>query len=117
MMSSRKIDKERLTFEYYVAEGIQTYFNYTAYNVVIEIIKYVKEHMNNNDGSIMHPNLDFNTEGRTIATMVWSMCVANFGDYGTSPRSGWIEVKNANECIEFLKYLIHDTIEYKEVEV
>lgn len=118
MKSFRNIDKERLTFEYYVATGItRGYFNYTAYDVVVEIIKYVKENKNNNDGTIGRPDLDYGVEGSTIATMVWSMCVYNFGDYGTSPRSGWIENKNANECIEFLKYLIHDAIEYKEVEV
>lgn len=116
MMSSRNIDKERLTFEYYVATGItRGYFNYTAYDVVVEIIKYVKEHIN--DSYISHPDLDYGIEGRAIGTLVWSMCVYNFGDYGTSPRSGWIEKENVNECIEFLKYLIHDAIEYKEVEV
>ena len=117
MTSCRKIDKERLTFEYYVAEGIQGYFCYTASNVVVDIIKYVKENINNNKDSITCPTLDFNEAGRAIGTLVWSMCVVNFGDYGTSPRCGWIDKKNANECIEFLKYLIYDEIEYKELKI
>ena len=31
---------------------------------------------------------------------MWSILVCMFGDYGTSPRSGWIV--NVKECIEFI---------------
>lgn len=38
--------------------------------------------------------------------LIWMLCVILFGDYGTSPRSGWIE--NWPKCKEFLLYLIDD---------
>lgn len=32
----------------------------------------------------------------------WMMLVLQFGDYGTSPRSGWLEMDNKNEIIKFI---------------
>lgn len=32
----------------------------------------------------------------------WMMLVLMFGDYGTSPRSGWLEMKNKDKIIEFI---------------
>ena len=32
----------------------------------------------------------------------WMMLVLLYGDYGTSPRSGWLEMKNKEKIIEFI---------------
>lgn len=32
----------------------------------------------------------------------WMMLVLQFGDYGTSPRSGWLEMNNKDEIISFI---------------
>lgn len=38
---------------------------------------------------------DFSLEMREQIEIIWTICVILFGDYGTSPRSGWIEKKEA----------------------
>lgn len=42
----------------------------------------------------------------------WMLCVLMFGNYGTSPRSGWIE--DCTGCIEFLKTITKKTAEYSD---
>ena len=37
--------------------------------------------------------------------IIWMILVSLFGDYGTSPRSGWIYKDNWNECKKFIKML------------
>ena len=32
----------------------------------------------------------------------WMMLVLLYGDYGTSPRSGWLEMRNKEKIIEFI---------------
>ena len=32
----------------------------------------------------------------------WMMLVLQFGDYGTSPRSGWLEMNNKDKIINFI---------------
>ena len=39
---------------------------------------------------------------------LWMMCVLMFGDYGVSPRVGWLELENKEETIKFLKNLVTD---------
>ena len=42
----------------------------------------------------------------SIAGWIWFILVCRFGDYGTSPRFGWIEDKNG--AMKFLRYLLND---------
>ena len=44
--------------------------------------------------------------------VLWMICVLLFGNYGTSPRSGWIE--KTKECREFLIWLTKYTKVYEE---
>jgi hypothetical protein len=44
--------------------------------------------------------------------VLWMICVLLFGNYGTSPRSGWVE--KTKECREFLIWLTKDTKSYEE---
>lgn len=44
--------------------------------------------------------------------VLWMICVLLFGNYGTSPRSGWVE--KTKECREFLIWLTKNTKEYEE---
>lgn len=39
--------------------------------------------------------MSFSLEDRYQLEVIWMICVDLFGDYGTSPRSGWIEQKEA----------------------
>lgn len=37
--------------------------------------------------------------------VLWSMLVLMYGDYGTSPRYGWLRAENAEEVLKELDYL------------
>lgn len=52
---------------------------------------------------------DFDDHGLEV---FWMLCVLMFGNYGTSPRSGWIE--DHAGCIEFLKIITKKTAEYSD---
>lgn len=38
----------------------------------------------------------------------WMILVLLFGDYGTSPRRGWLYIKNKNEILKFLNAILQD---------
>ena len=38
--------------------------------------------------------------------IVWSLIVLMFGDYGSSPRFGWIDVENKDKALAFLNSII-----------
>lgn len=44
---------------------------------------------------------------------IWSILVLQCGDYGTSPRTGWIEIKKAKDAIEIIDALCAETEEYQ----
>lgn len=48
---------------------------------------------------------------RNQLEVIWMICVCMFGDYGTSPRSGWIEHKD-----EFFAFIDAITETYRESE-
>lgn len=39
---------------------------------------------------------------------IWMIIVLMFGDYGTSPRGGWVESDKRNDTIMFLKNILSD---------
>lgn len=53
---------------------------------------------------------DFPLEMREQIQIIWIICVELFGDYGTSPRSGWIENIEA-----FYKFVDEITKTYREI--
>lgn len=55
---------------------------------------------------------DFPLEMREQIEIIWIICVTLFGDYGTSPRSGWIENKEA-----FFEFVDAITKTYREAGV
>ena len=44
----------------------------------------------------------------------WMIFVQNFGEYGTSPRSGWIYKEQAKEAADWLRVNIAKTWNYQE---
>lgn len=40
--------------------------------------------------------------------IVWSLMVLMFGDYGTSPRFGWIDIENKDKALAFLDLINRD---------
>lgn len=62
-------------------------------------LDYLREHFNLD----MYHNDELN--------VLWLLLVKMFGDYGISPRSGWIEKRS--ECANFLETLVEiDELEY-----
>lgn len=47
--------------------------------------------------------------------VLWMFLVEWFGDYGTSPRYGWIEKCNLDDCVEFLKKVVAQCDEFEEM--
>ena len=51
---------------------------------------------------------DWLREPDTVVGWLWFILACRFGDYGTSPRFGWIEDKGS--AIQFLEYLLAEEI-------
>ena len=85
-----------------------------SYNYATEGIKniydcVIKEYYNNEISKSNMITINdvvadwYNNEGLNF---VWGMLVLMFGDYGTSPRSGWLNV--SKDLIDFLKDVLED---------
>lgn len=61
----------------------------TWYNGISEDIRAWKDLPIDDEGSILCPyDLIANDSSKEV---IWMICVYLFGNYGTSPRSGWID--------------------------
>ena len=77
----------------------------TWYNGLAEEIVHWKDpgyfvESTNSLGWNWHRFIDFPLEMRQQIEIIWMICVNLFGNYGTSPRSGWIE--NIEAFYEFV---------------
>lgn len=45
--------------------------------------------------------------------VIWMILVCMYGGYGTSPRYGWLELKNKDEIIEFIDLITKTAREEK----
>lgn len=73
-----------------------------AYGDLAEVKKYIKTY--DAPGVIPFPRHIFQgTENEEYTSrVVWFLMVCLFGNYGTSPRSGWIDRKNREKALSFL---------------
>lgn len=80
---------------------------------LIEFIKELKNFNINNNYSTKDLE-DFNDrvfgniyyfDYRERHTVIWQILVMMFGDYGTSPRYGWIQ--KTKECADFLQMIVN----------
>lgn len=85
-------------------EGFKTVAKYNGYYVIFaDLIQHIKN--NSNQQIVRRPhNLG---DPDSIQGIIWSICVSEFGMYGTSPRFGWIE--DTKKCIDFLETLHNKT--------
>lgn len=44
----------------------------------------------------------YDEETRSQLEVIWIICVNLFGEYGTSPRSGWILMENKEQFYKFI---------------
>ncbi len=61
----------------------------------------------------VHNHEEFDNEQFEI---FWMLLVLKYGDYGTSPRTGWLELTNKKEIIEFIDTLTELSKEGSEIE-
>ena len=52
---------------------------------------------------------DWLRDPHSVTGWLWFILVCRFGDYGTSPRFGWIEDKDG--AMQLLKYLLESEIQ------
>lgn len=81
--------------------------NVVWYNNLWEIVKGWKNIPCTKYGAVIHQK-DYGAECEEVKLqleVIWMIAVSLFGDYGTSPRSGWIE---SDKYIAFCKWI--DTI-------
>ena len=78
------------------------YYN-GLYELASDMVIILKEAKPYKNYSITRP--DSIGDPNSLMGILWSILVVNFGDYGTSPRYGWIECEHLDECIDFL-YLL-----------
>ena len=88
----------------------------TWYNGLAEIIvEWKNEYYFNTSANCLSWNWNtfesYDLETRYQIQAIWMICVELFGDYGTSPRSGWIELENKDN---FYKFIDDITETYRE---
>ena len=44
----------------------------------------------------------YDLDTRSQLQIIWMICVCLFGDYGTSPRWGWVELENKEAFHDFI---------------
>lgn len=83
-----------------------------AYNGLKDAITTVK-HSIELELSLHHNYWDRNNVGRPSSTkgneqfeVIWMLLVQMFGDYGTSPRWGWINLDRLEDALEFVNLLL-----------
>lgn len=55
---------------------------------------------------------NYDLETRKQLQVIWMICVELFGEYGTSPRSGWIEPENKDDFYKFIDDITETYREY-----
>ena len=67
-----------------------------------EIIEYLKK-KKNSGSSIFRPDTIKSDGSTPLLELFWMILVVQYGEYGTSPRSGWITNDKIGECIDHLE--------------
>ena len=87
---------------------IEQALNYLVfYNGYDDIVRSLLKHISSfheNETILFPKGLKYGDEGETVEAILWFLLVCMFGDYGTSPRFGWVEEKE--EAIAFLNSLL-----------
>ena len=112
------MDNPPITEEMRLEKLINALDSITWYNGLAEIIvEWKDEHYFDARTYGLNWNWDtfesYDQETRSQLQVIWMICVELFGNYGTSPRSGWIEPENKDD---FYKFIDDITETYREYE-
>lgn len=91
---------------------------YNGYDDIIkDILKDANEYVLNDRDSYMYDYFDkiqdHHSEEYIVTQILWMMFVQHFGNYGTSPRFGWIE----NEKFDNFKRVLNEIIKENSIGV
>lgn len=86
-------------------KGLEALLDVLYYNGYIEDIAEIVQYIYTNEDPdhISFPHYLEEYYDSDPARILWSVLVVMFGDYGTSPRYGWIETENKKKCLNELK--------------
>lgn len=75
------------------------------------VIRYLKakRHDSNNKKTISRPEFIKSDGSTPELELFWMILVEVYGDYGTSPRSGWMYVDELDECLNHLSEIRRKT--------
>lgn len=81
------------------------YYNYDE-ALIDDLLKVVKEKSNTKDDHVSFSDVDDFWQDNEGAQFIWGMLVLMFGDYGVSPRVGWLNT--TKDLISFLEDMQED---------
>ena len=73
------------------------------------IIRYLKTQRLSSKHAISRPQFIKTDRSTPELELFWMILVEMYGDYGTSPRSGWIYVDKVDECLKHLSEIRRKT--------
>lgn len=102
-----------------IGEGYVDFQTMIHYNGYAEVIRSWKDLETRSGWQITCPE-NYNASTRVkrgdsdwgILQFIWGTAVYKFGDYGTSPRFGWIDIKEHPEFYEWIDAICLDDINY-----
>ena len=72
------------------------------YNGLEDDIYKLIEALRNASMNLFRPDWIKSDGSTDVLELLWMILVLKYGDYGTSPRSGWIDAENLAACEMFL---------------
>lgn len=94
-------------------ELIDAMANMVFYNGYEDILKsisnYIKYYDRDEYYSFSYPEKILETyKVDEFPNIIWGLMVLMFGNYGTSPRFGWIDIENKDKALAFLDLINRD---------
>lgn len=91
--------------QYDILSALKDISDYNGHEEEIkELLDYIQK--SNEEYSISIPEFLKHNNCDYFVNIIWQILVLLYGDYGTSPRYGWIEIINKDKVISFLQFLI-----------
>ena len=84
-------------------EALITVLNYNGYGIYKRALLYHIDECYT--GLISFPDFLDDLDADHPIRILWSVLVVMYGDYGTSPRYGWLEAEHRDILIEIIKKL------------
>lgn len=91
-----------------ILQGLGDIAKYNGHKEEIkQVIDYIKNGNYEFEYAITMPEfLVINSYDYFINTL-WQLTVILYGDYGTSPRYGWLDIENKEKILEMWEYIYH----------